>query len=515
MSKWWHLKAFSAKRDPDARYPHEQDWVTASTIDSKRGLDTVNLMQPQQSAYGVQESFVNVAFVRSSPVYNLLPANFRTFTSLGGSAGVVSREYKVSTGTSVGGYGAIQSFRSLAVEYGQTGLCRFSARFPSPVANTWTGCGLVSVIDELSFGSDGTSFGVWHRYGGEIEVRTFTITAAATGAETATITIDNTAYNVPITAGTAAANAKTIADYLNTNATGYFCEQLSNTFIVSAASDGAKSGTWSFSSTGTATATIVRTTTGVTKTSTHVPLASFSGTIPSNFDPEKGNLYAISYGAGYSNIDFKIFDTSRDNFVLAHTVEIVSVFERPALNNPSLRAGLYSASTGSTTDVSIYCSFISSFAQGTRESTRNSRAYNSNKSIGTTNTNLITLRNKRIYNGLINQAEIEPLLCSIANEGNKSLVVEVRGNPTVAGTTNFENIGTDLIGEVDIAGTTVTQDGSLLASVTIGPASRGDIDFSKLEIRVPPTLRLVISAYQLAGGNAAAVTATLSWQEDI
>lgn len=486
-------------------------WVSGKGY---QALKTSRIDSSQQTSYGVQESVTNAAYIRSAPVYNLVPANFRTFTSSGGSATVESREYKVSTGTTIYGYAAVQSFRSLNLEYGQTGLCRLSARFPSPTADSWQGCGLISITDEMSFGYQGTTFGVWHRYGGEAEVRSLQVTTQAGGSENATITVNGTGYTVPLTAGTVQKNAKEIADYLNTNATGFYAEQLNDKVIVSASSDGAKSSTWSFSSS-TAVATFTQLTAGVTKTSDFVAQADFDGEVPAVFDPTKGNLYSISYGAGYSNIDFRIYDKARDRFLLSHSIDVVSEIERPSINNPSMKCGVYVASVGSTTDISAYCSFIAGFGQGKRVAVRNPRSYRNTKSITSTLTNMFTIRNKRIYNGLINQAEIEPLILTIANEGNKNLLVDIRSNATVAGDTNFQDIGTNLISEIDVAGTTVTEDGVFITSITVAPGDSKLLDLSKLQIRIPPTLKMVISAKQLAGASAASVTATLTWREDV
>lgn len=491
--------------------------VTGTNVsrDSKFALDVAIQNSAQRTSYGVEEAISNYATVRSSPVYGLIPANFREFTSGTGTTGVENREYKTSTGNQIYGYGAIQSFRSLKLEYGETGLSRFCARFPDAVANSWQGVGLISITDELSFGMNGTSFGVWHRYGGEVEVRTFQVTTPASGSENATVTINGTGYTVPLTASTEQTNAKQIADYLNTNATGFAAEQLDDTVYVSSLSDGAKSGVWSFSSS-SAVATVTRVTAGVTKTSTFVAQSDFNKSQPfSGFDHTKSNLYSISYGAGGSDIAFRIFSQISDRFELVHQISIVSSDINIAVNNPALRCGVYSASVGSIQSVSTYCSFISGFAQGRREATRNPRAFANTKSISTTLTNVLTIRNKRIYNGYVNQAEIEPLVLTVANETNKNIVIEVRSNPTVAGTTNFQALGENLIVETEVTGTTVTQDGRYLTGVVVAPGDSAYLDLQKLEIKIPPTLRLVVAARQLSGGAAGNVTTTLTWREDI
>ena len=120
----------------------------------------------QRTAFGEQESVPSNAFIEGSATYGLIPANFREFDATGGTTGVENRMFKVSSGTSVGGYGAIQSFRSIPHRVGKGVTGRFSGYFPSNVASSWQGIGFISIGEEMSFGYNGTSFGVWHRYGG-------------------------------------------------------------------------------------------------------------------------------------------------------------------------------------------------------------------------------------------------------------------------------------------------------------------------------------------------------------
>lgn len=47
-----------------------------------------------------------------------------------------------------------------------------------------------------------------------------------------------------------------------------------------------------------------------------------------------------------------------------------------------------------------------------------------------------------------------------------------------------------------------------------GSAVYGTVDLSKLEITIPPTLNMVITA-QRTGGASGDVTATLTWYEDV
>lgn len=73
------------------------------------------------SAYGDNVSVKNNPNIAAHPVYDLLPANFRSFSALSGNAGVENRVFTCSTGTTQFAYGAIQSFRSLNYRAGAGG----------------------------------------------------------------------------------------------------------------------------------------------------------------------------------------------------------------------------------------------------------------------------------------------------------------------------------------------------------------------------------------------------------
>lgn len=467
---------------------------------------------PSQGSYGDMVIVPKIPTVALNAVYNLLPANGRAYISGSGSVSQTGRKFKCSTGTGLNAYGTLQSFRALNHRNGAGVTIRCAGYFPDSVAATWTGIGAFSIGDEVSFGRNGTTFGVWHRYGGLPEVRTFTVTVAAAGAETATVTINDTEYSIPLTAGTTAHNAYEIATYLAANATGYEALQNGSTITVSAKSDGAKSGTWSLSSTGAATATVTQLTAGVAKTSDHYPQASWSGSVFSTFDPSLGNNYQIKYNNGYGVIKYYVQNPSGD-WDLVHEVSFPSTGTDENFGNPSLHVGAYAASVGSTTDCSVYCGFVAASVNVQNEKTRNPRGFDYTKSISTTETNLLTLRCRRNYNGMTNQSEIEPLVLTLANDGTKSAIFYLRTNPTVGGEPDFANAGTNLISEVDVAGTTVTG-GTLIAPFTVAKGQSITVDLTAFEIAVPPTLRLTVSA-KMASGAAADLTAALAWYENI
>lgn len=469
------------------------------------------------TAFGEILTAKNTAFIQNTGVYEFMPTNFRQYNSLSGSSSVTNRMFTASCGTTQYAYGVIQSFRSLNYNAGQSGMARFTAVFPSNTANHWSGVGLVNLSDELSFGYNGTAFGIWHRYNGVAEVRTITVSVASSGSTNLTLTLNDVAYTIPLTAGTTAHNAYQIAAWLNSNQDVWVADQLDNTVIVSAESDGAKSGTYSYSH-ATSTGSISQSKAGVTKTSTHIPQSQWNKSTCSDWtlplDPTKGNVYQVIYPyLGFGDIQFFVKSTDSGGFELVHVIEYQNKNTTPSLRQPSLRFGMYSASVGSTTDVTVQCASVALFVNGDVFKTRNPRAVKNTQSVTTTFTNVLTLRNRRTYNYIYNQVEIEPINLTISSEASKNVEIEIRTNPVFSGDTNFTNVGTNLVGDIDTTANTYTN-GTLLAAFTLSSNGNATINLSTFEIRVPPTLQICIGA-RVTSGAAANVTAALTYYEDI
>lgn len=465
------------------------------------------------TAFGEVSVANNTAFIQNTGVYGLIPSNFREYTSLSGTTGVTDRMFTVTTGTSVYGYGAIQSFRALNYNAGQGGMARFTALFQNNVADSWSGVGLVNLSDEISFGYNGTSFGVWHRYGGIAEVRTIAVTGASGGSTNLTLTLDSIAYTIPLTTGTVDHNAYEIATWLNNNQLIWVADQLDDTVIISALSDGSKSGAYSYSH-ASSTGTITQNTPGETKTSNHIEKSNWNGNTCLWLDTTKGNVYQIAYQyLGFGDIKFYVEYPETGTFILAHTIKYANSETRTSLNNPSLRFGMYGVSLGSIADLTIQCASVGLFVQGSIQKTRNPRAVKNTQTVSTSFTNILTLRNRRTYNYLYNQVEIEPLNLGISSESTKNVEIEIRTNSSFSGDTNFTSAGTNLVGDIDTTNNT-TSNGRLISAFTLSGGSSVNVDLKGLEIRVPPSLTITIAARVTSGANAS-VTSTLTYYEDL
>lgn len=468
--------------------------------------------RPQKSAFGELVIAEGTPQVSGQAVYGFIPSNFRTFSDGAGTTLAENHVFKVTSGTSLGDYGTIRSFRSLNYQTGQGSTIRACARFNSPLASTWSGVGGINLGDEFSFGYNGLDFGIWHRYGGVGEIQELEVTGAAGGGENATVTINSVVYTIPLTSGTVQHNAFEIEQYLLANGSGFSAEQVDDKVIIDFTSDGDKAGTFSFSSS-SATGTFTELTAGITKTSDHIAQAKWNGINMPDLDPSKGNTYMISYQNGYGDAHFFIEDDSGKNAEV-HTINWSNKNTVPNLSNPSMHVGVYATSIGATSAVTVECAYLAGFINGRIRPTRNPRAYDNTKSITTTLTNILTIKCSRTYNAFHNQVEIQPLEVSLTNDGNKGAIFELRANATVAGESNFQEVGTNLVSQYDTSATTVTEDGRYLGSWSVARLSSSVINLRELDIRVPPSLRLVICG-KMASGSAGDLSAAIIWYEDV
>lgn len=469
------------------------------------------------SAFGDVMVATETPYIQNTAVYGFIPNNFRSYTSSGGSTGITNKMFTVQSGTTIYGYGAIQSFRSLNYNAGQGGYAKFTALFQNNVANSWSGVGLVNLSDEFSFGYDGTTFGTWHRYGGVAESKTITVTVASSGSTNLTLTLNSVAYAIPLTAGTTAHNAYEIATWLTANQSVWNAEQIDNTVVICALSDGSKSGTYSYSH-ATSTGTFTNLRTGVTKASVHTPSSSWSENGKNNIytilDTTKGNVFKIEYQyLGFGDVYYNIENPETGIFETVHILKWANANTRTNVDNPSMRFGMYAASIGSTTNLTIQCASASLGVQGNVFKTRNPRAVKNTQSVTTSFTNILTLRVKKTFNGYPNQVEIEPLVLDVSSESGKNVEVEFRTGVVFSGETNFTSTGTNLVADIDTTANTYTN-GTLLASCTVSANGSKLIDLEKLDIRLPPSLVVTVGA-RVTSGASANITAALNYYEDL
>ena len=213
------------------------------------------------------------------------------------------------------------------------------------------------------------------------------------------------------------------------------------------------------------------------------------------------------------NILFYVENLDYGSFDLVHVIKYSGRNTTPSLRQPSLRFGIYSSNQGGTTDTTVQCASVACFVQGKITKIRNPRAVKNTQSVSSTLTNVLTLRNRKSYNYIYNQVEIEPLNLTISSESSQGVEIELRANATFSSSTNFANARTNLVGDVDTTSNTVSS-GTLLAAFTLGSKGNLSINLQQYEISIPASLSLTIAGKVLSGASSN-VTAALTYYEDI
>lgn len=499
----------------------------------KRAMDVA--LYGSQSAFGDLQTVSLLPLVQIDAVYGLRASDVETFTATGGSVSVKRdhgrNEFQASTGTSVGGYGLIRSKRAGRYRPGQGLNARFTARFTEPVANSLQRAGLITSGNELSVGYGDevnftTDFGIFYRTGGRLAIRRLDITTPASGAETATVTLNGVAYTVNLTAGTAAHNAFQIAADADFAAAGInaFQNDGAVTFVFSTL--GPKAGAYSFSSTGAAAGSYTVVETGraaedifISQSSWNISTLSDSND-PFILDPENINVYQIKLQyLGGGSITFSAEDPATGYFADIHRIHYANNYTKPSLDNPSMKIGWFAASFGSTTDLSAYGASAAIFNEGARVAVRPPTAHGNTKTgVGTTFTNIISIRVRPDFNGRVNLTEVLPIEAFVAVDGTKPAEFEIflynatEAAGIIGGEPNWTyHDETNSVVEYDTAGTTVSGE-KHIAGGAIAKSGNVSIDLRKYSAELGRGDILTIAVRATSATTDA--TAYISWLED-
>lgn len=466
-----------------------------------------------------KSAFGDTIAVRKKPVagiratYGIL-TDAETFTASGGSVAATDNNFVLQTGTTVGGYGVIWQRQPVVYQQGVGVEAVGTAMFTAGVASSQQGWGLFSTNDGMFFGYDGTTFGLMHRYGGKVEIRTISVTASATGAETVTVTLNGTAYTASVTNTTATNNAHEITAALEAGAANslWKFQHIGTTVVCTYRGNGAKSGTYSVTSTGTLTATVAQTAAGVAATENWTARTSWNVDKATWLDPTKGNIYRVSFAhLGYGPLTWEVFNPSTNKFVVVHRIAWSNAYTTPNFGNASMSAGWFSASLGSTTNLTVKGCNTATFLQGDRFDGRHFGASGAATGV-TTETQVLTVQVRNEFGGRVNNGVLVPTLATLSTDSTKGAIFRFLRNPTVSGNTAHAYVDqTESVAITDTAGTTVSG-GRVLAVVSVGPSGRTTVDLDRINALLIAGDELVITA-RVVSGAASDMSAAVSWEE--
>lgn len=494
--------------------------TVGNTIEYLSSISSVS-SNIQYGAFGEQITAHKTPIVQIANKYKIDPANLNEveiFEATGGSADNSGNLFRCQTGTSVGGYGVLRSAETLNYRAGQGVDAMFTASFTTGIALSLQFGGLFNLTDTIAFGYNGADFSVLHSYNGAADERLITVTG--TGAGTCTVTLADDAVGIAVTNSTVQTNAREIANGLEADPTlssKWRFEQVNDKVYAISKSAAAQSGTFSIS--GGVTATIVQKIVGQAKTDAHVAQASWNITSTpfTGFDPTKLNVYKIGFGyLGVANITFQIYNPNTGKFVPVHRIKWSNAYNETHISKPNLKIGWTAASLGASgTNLTVLGASCAIFLEG--DEVLKNNTYGDNNvvgSLGTTLTNLITLKSRLVYGNYYNLGKVFPLTVSVDNEHNKAVIVEIYRTPDVAGTINYQFTDEfNSISVIDKAGTNVTN-GTLIDSFIVAANGNVDRDLTVLRTELLPTDTFVVAGKTVSGTSAGDTTVSIAWKEE-
>jgi hypothetical protein len=360
---------------------------------------------------------------------------YSQFSATGGSITAHENgiETKLTTSNSVGSYAVLRSKKVLKFRPGLTNVYRGSTRFDTPVSLSLQFIGVGNNGSDLYFAYTGVTFGIRISTNGISEIRKLTITNQASSNQDVTVSIDSISYVIPVTNSNGTSNFTTHQISIGNAYSGWLVEQVNNTLFFIGKQVGPRNGTYSFNSTGDATATWTTVKTGSALTTTTIPQNTWNGPskMVQNLDPLKNNLYEIEYAwFGSSNITFKVCNPDSGEFELVHTLTFANTHSTPSLSQPNLFIQEGVASLGTTTPLTLTttCSFGATMGPINVNTPLYSISFQ--KSIKGTESVLLSIKNRHHFNCFINHGEMILKKFTLAIDGSKPVKIKLYKNPT-------------------------------------------------------------------------------------
>lgn len=449
-------------------------------------------------------------------------------TSAGtGAVTATNNMLKASTGTTIYSYATMQTRRRLRYRPGQGLICRYTALFSAPTANSIVVAGVGTSESGYYFGYNGTTFGILHVTGGVREIQTLTITTASTSTSNVQVTLNGTSYTVTGMTNNGS-TARTAYEISQGTFAGWTAEARGSTVVFLANTTGNLAGSFTVAQSGAGVpvaGTYAETLTGAATTDTWYPQTGWDdpcdGTGASGFtlDHTKGNIFEIGMQyLGFGSIEFKIetyAGVNNPTWTTVHTLRFPNTLTAPHINQPSMPFTMAAYSAGSTTDVWVATGSFAGFIEGDIKLIGPRFTYNDTSTVVSTGAYyaLMTIRNGLTYKGRANQSVVNLRSFGGAHDDATPVQMFLLKDATLAGTPSFTQWDTDSVTWVDTAATTATisRNSQLIAAV---PVSQGGSILLDLEdITLQPGESITLAATAVTGTSTYTIM-TLNSRED-
>ena len=491
----------------------------------------------QVSAFGEPLAISPTAVIQLDAIYGTTSDVIQLYNNgTGSSAGSDTQLFRVQSGTTQGGYGVLRSRRFLRYRPGQGIITRFTAAFTQGVANSLQFAGLANQENRVAFGYDGARFGVVRSSGGKATILLMTMTTAPNAGQTATITLNGVAYTVTLANTTSDVAVQTITNRVGGYG-GWLFQQTNGAMLWLAPTLGPMNGTFSFTSTGNATATFEVKQVGVAQTDHwtyqedwNVDRMDGSNAIDTNpsgmtLDHTKLNVYQINMrwlGAGV--ISYAMEDQASGTMVYVHREHYVNQHTVPHTLNPSFKITYAAYNLTNNTNVTVIGASMYAAVEGTIFLNELTRSYSTSKTGLAQNQvhHMLTIKNSVVTNGLaganngnyvINTKEAIIKSLSVSVQSTDPVRIFLFFEPTSLSVPHLYNliprcneVHSEVTGTFNLATDTPIYTGLIGINGTI------NVDLSDYRITIPPGSQVSIAI--TSTNSVSPATCALTWSED-
>ncbi len=416
------------------------DLLTSDKIGTRRIKTSTD---HARTAFGDVKSESNAPVTQISAQYGLLQ-NVLTITDslISGTNSVVDKKFTCETGTSAVGLASILTLRQISSRSGQGVLAIFPAIFGEPAVDNNQAAGLITAENSFVFGFIGTSFGIFSIRDGLDELQELTLTVAASGAETATVTIDGIPHLVSLSGTGITDDAYEIATDLNATVPNYNFTSNGSTVVAQAIIPGPM-GSFDYSSDGTSTGSWVQIEPGTEGTTTFIPQSDWNvdtrlvGDEDSILNPLFNNDYQIQLNG---SADFFVEDRVTKRMVLVHRMSFVNESTNNNPANSTFRVGWLVRNLGNTSNVTIQGGKAGLFNEGEIYYDTIPRGISNSQNVPADDalqTSVLILRNRLSFAGAVNRSEVLPLIIAGSTESNKFAEFRLLLDPVFSSPVNF------------------------------------------------------------------------------
>jgi hypothetical protein len=254
--------------------------------------------------------------------------------------------------------------------------------------------------------------------------------------------------------------------------------------------------------------------TWIPKTTWNIDKMDGTGLSGVNLDVTKGNVYLIQFQwHGFGTIRFWIEETTTGRFHEVHRIQYANANTTASMSIPYFTFLAQSVNTTNNTNQIIKLTAFSSLNEGIARMLGPRFGVDNSKTLSaTSNTAILSIRNRTTFNSLTNRISIHLRDLSASTDTRQAVVSFIR-NTTLGGVPSWTNVNTsDSVIEFDTAATTATG-GVVLFSICLGTSTGTNQQFQIYDITLEPGDTITACARIPANSNTV-VSVAFNWVED-